>query len=250
MDTSLWTKEKIAERFRQYLGDEADQSREARRRRAILAAGYQLFLHHGYKKTTVDDIARKANVAKGTVYLYFKNKAELLLRCVAYEKQVLKDEIGKLLAPETPDRDRLRHWLRLAMFAVRDMPLSSRLMTGDLEMWDALDDAGSEQYAKMMKEGVDLCAHLIELAAPGVFDDEEKRKRVEVLMAMSFVSATFLDPRTRSDRELEPFLDTMVEVLLHGTLHPAARPDEAGRQREEGPREPLPPHAAGGDRGR
>lgn len=218
----LWSKEHVEARFRQFLGDDADQSKEAKKRRAILAAGYQLFLHHGYKKTSVDDIAKKANVAKGTVYLYFKNKAELLMHCVAFEKQVLKDDIIKLFSPELPDRDRLRYWLKLSLYAVRDMPLSSRLMTGEHEMFDALDDAWNEQIQQMRLEGAKLCMQLIEMAVPGVLSEEQKRRRAEVLTAMGYLSGHLLDPRMRSDRALEPFLDTMIDVLLDGVTHPAA----------------------------
>lgn len=214
-ETTLWTKEEIDARFAAFLGEESD-SREAKKRQGILLAGYQLFLHHGYKKTTIDDVARKARVAKGTVYLYFKNKAELLMHCVAFEKLRLKDDIGRVFAPETPDQDRLRLWLRLSLFAVRDMPLSSRLMTGDLEMWDALEDAKSAQYDAMRDEGTALCVRLIELAAPGAFDDEEKRRRADVLIAMGFLSGMLLDARMRNGGALETFLDTLVEMLLAG----------------------------------
>jgi AcrR family transcriptional regulator len=222
MTELIWSKEQVEERFRRYVGDEADQSREAKKRRAILAAGYQLFLQHGYKKASVDEIAKKAHVAKGTVYLYFKNKAELLMHCVAFEKQIVKDDITKLFAPETPDRDRLRHWLKLSLYAARDMPLSSRLMTGDHELLDALDDAKNAEMDAMREEGAKLCMQLIEMAAPGALSDEEKRARVDVLQAMGYLSAHLLDPRIRSERPLAPFLDAMIEVLLHGVTHRVA----------------------------
>ena len=44
---------------------------------AILAAAKQLFGHYGYRRTSIDDIAREACIAKGTVYLYFKSKEEI-----------------------------------------------------------------------------------------------------------------------------------------------------------------------------
>ena len=44
---------------------------------AILEAAKQLFGHYGYRRTAIDDIAREARIAKGTVYLYFKSKEEI-----------------------------------------------------------------------------------------------------------------------------------------------------------------------------
>jgi len=44
---------------------------------AILAAARTLFGHYGYRRTSIDDIAQEAGIAKGTVYLYFKSKEEI-----------------------------------------------------------------------------------------------------------------------------------------------------------------------------
>lgn len=51
----------------------ADSDREQR----ILDAAADLIAHFGYDKTTVDDIARKAGVSKGAIYLHFKSKDDL-----------------------------------------------------------------------------------------------------------------------------------------------------------------------------
>jgi AcrR family transcriptional regulator len=48
-------------------------------RQAILEAARSRFLHYGYKKTTIDEIAADAGVGKGTVYLYFGGKEDILL---------------------------------------------------------------------------------------------------------------------------------------------------------------------------
>lgn len=44
---------------------------------AILSAALTLFGHYGYRRTSIDDIAQEAGIAKGTVYLYFKSKEEI-----------------------------------------------------------------------------------------------------------------------------------------------------------------------------
>ena len=52
---------------------------EAQRRREFLDAALRLFLSQGYEATKVEDITRAAGVAKGTFYLYFGGKEDLLL---------------------------------------------------------------------------------------------------------------------------------------------------------------------------
>ena len=47
------------------------------RAEAILDPAEQLFIQFGYRRTTMDDVARRAGVAKGTLYLYFESKADL-----------------------------------------------------------------------------------------------------------------------------------------------------------------------------
>ena len=51
---------------------------------AIVLAGLQLFTQYGYRKTSIDDIAHSAQVAKRTVYLHFENKAAVLLAILEY----------------------------------------------------------------------------------------------------------------------------------------------------------------------
>src|ERR1700682_1313241 len=51
---------------------------------AVVLAGLQLFTRHGYRKTSIDDIAQAAQVAKRTVYLHFENKAAVFLAILAY----------------------------------------------------------------------------------------------------------------------------------------------------------------------
>ena len=53
----------------------------------IIAAATELFTAYGYRKTSVDEIAQRAHVAKGTIYLYFRTKAGILLHAVVEEKK-------------------------------------------------------------------------------------------------------------------------------------------------------------------
>ena len=49
-----------------------------------MLAGLRLFTQYGYRKTSIDDIARAARVAKRTVYLHFENKAAVFLAILQY----------------------------------------------------------------------------------------------------------------------------------------------------------------------
>jgi AcrR family transcriptional regulator len=51
---------------------------------AIVLAALELFARYGYRKTSIDDIAQAAQVAKRTVYLHFENKAAVFLAILEY----------------------------------------------------------------------------------------------------------------------------------------------------------------------
>ena len=53
------------------------------KRSSLLSHAYELFLNKGFNDTTISDIAKKSNVAKGTFYLYFKDKYDLRDQLVA-----------------------------------------------------------------------------------------------------------------------------------------------------------------------
>src|SRR5882672_3654440 len=58
-------------------GADARKARSAARREAILAAALEEFSARGFEATRLDDVARRAGIAKGTIYLYFRDKDSL-----------------------------------------------------------------------------------------------------------------------------------------------------------------------------
>src|SRR5215467_15753715 len=60
----------------------ARAERQAQRREAILAAALDEFSARGFAATRLDDVAKRANVAKGTIYLYFRDKETLFQELV------------------------------------------------------------------------------------------------------------------------------------------------------------------------
>lgn len=67
----------------------------------LLDAAYNLFIEKGITATAIDEIVKKAGVAKGTFYLYFKDKEDIL------EKLILKksSEIVKKALQEVSTRE-------------------------------------------------------------------------------------------------------------------------------------------------
>lgn len=64
-----------------------------KKRSVINDAAYRLFSNYGYKRVTMDDVAKEAGVTKKTVYDYYKNKNDLLLQLILNELQIMKQII-------------------------------------------------------------------------------------------------------------------------------------------------------------
>jgi AcrR family transcriptional regulator len=71
--------------------------RKAARPAEIVAAGLQVFVERGFAAARLEEVARRAGVTKGTVYLYFKNK-EALFKAVVRETIVPCIAEGEALA--------------------------------------------------------------------------------------------------------------------------------------------------------
>ncbi|MBU3679119.1 MAG: TetR/AcrR family transcriptional regulator [Candidatus Kapabacteria bacterium] len=64
------------------------------RRRDILSSARAAFLKHGIATTTMERIAQEAELAKGTLYLYFRNREELLMGLLADDLRTLTESIN------------------------------------------------------------------------------------------------------------------------------------------------------------
>ena len=56
---------------------------------SLLNASFELFTSQGINKTSISDIVEKASVAKGTFYLYFKDKYDIRNRLIAHKSSQL-----------------------------------------------------------------------------------------------------------------------------------------------------------------
>jgi AcrR family transcriptional regulator len=81
-------------------GRNARNARSAARRGAILAAALDEFSARGFEAARLDDVARRANVAKGTIYLYFRDKESLFQELI---RTMLTPIVGSIEAMGAAD---------------------------------------------------------------------------------------------------------------------------------------------------
>jgi TetR/AcrR family fatty acid metabolism transcriptional regulator len=88
------------------------QRKEAKRER-ILDGAVREIAGHGYYRTTVATIARRAGVADGTIYLYFKNKEDILVSIFERAMQRFDAEARRIVEDGTGAEDKLRRVVAL-----------------------------------------------------------------------------------------------------------------------------------------
>src|SRR5262245_1256858 len=80
---------------------------------SILRAAAKVFARSGYFNAKVSDVARNAGVADGTVYLYFKNKDDLLTSIFSWAmEEFLRRARAEMTETEDP-REKLRRFAQL-----------------------------------------------------------------------------------------------------------------------------------------
>jgi AcrR family transcriptional regulator len=64
--------------------------------RELFLAAYNLFIENGIEKTSIDDISKNAGVAKGTFYLYFNDKYDILNKLILQKSnEIIKEGLAK-----------------------------------------------------------------------------------------------------------------------------------------------------------
>src|SRR5690349_5352267 len=110
------------------------------KRERILDAAERIFAQHGFSAAKVSEIAKEAGVADGTIYLYFKNKDDLLISLFESRMErvngMLVGAIGKHEAP----RAKLLAFIEAYFGLVKAQPAAAEVLTVELR-----------QSAKFMK---------------------------------------------------------------------------------------------------
>jgi len=102
--------------------DQQDLARKTRkevlsewRHQEVLEAARRIFARLGYADTNVEEIAKEAGMAKGTIYLYFKSKEEIFAAVLASDVERLTDKTSEGMLAATTFADRLTVFLNLRL---------------------------------------------------------------------------------------------------------------------------------------
>lgn len=136
-----------------------DRGAPETKRAAILEAAQKMFSQYGYRRTSIDDIAREAEIAKGTVYLSFKSKEEIFRALSESLCARVMNEAAQGAALEAPLELRLAAMLEakygLYFELVQRSPHAAELMDSKNRLSADVFTASERKYAKMLREVIE-----------------------------------------------------------------------------------------------
>lgn len=189
------------------------------RRDSLIQAAAQVFSERGYQGSTMDEIARRAGVAKGTPYLYFSDKADLFY--AVFERWASEAMAGSEEALEAP-QDAPSRLLALALGAVAYMESHREMFPLTMEVWAASNTpALRERFASAL-------GGLYQAYRAAVADIvREGQARLEIRaevdaeavasLLTGAIDGLFLqcwfDPKLPAERFVRGFIATLIEGL-------------------------------------
>ena len=78
----------------------------------ILNAAIKVFAEQGFYKATISQVAREAGVADGTIYIYFKNKADILNNFFSHKTRLVFQRFRETVEQAENAEDKLRNLIR------------------------------------------------------------------------------------------------------------------------------------------
>ncbi len=110
------------------------------KRERILDAAETVFAQHGFFAAKVSEIAKEAGVADGTIYLYFKNKDDLLISLFESRMERVNAYLATNVAKHRAPKEKLIAFIRAYLALVKEQPAAAEVLTVELR-----------QSAKFMK---------------------------------------------------------------------------------------------------
>ncbi|MEM8788745.1 MAG: TetR/AcrR family transcriptional regulator [Pseudomonadota bacterium] len=205
----------------------------ARRRRKdarpseIITAAKQEFVEKGFADARLEDIAARAGVVKGTIYLYFENKEALFKDVIRSNLLPTVDEYTALVRDfPGPTPDLLKLMVRGMYDKMVRTELRSiiRILLAEGTKFPEILDF---YHAEIVTKGEALLRTILERGiARGEFRDapasHEQRMIVGPVIAAAFWQLTF---EAQEPLDLDSYIDAHLDMLMHGLCGANHRPD-------------------------
>jgi TetR/AcrR family transcriptional regulator, fatty acid metabolism regulator protein len=181
---------------------------------AILRGAIQVFARSGYFNAKVSEVARAAGVADGTVYLYFKNKDDLLVSIFNTTMAEFNARAHKELAEIADPRAQLRHFAKLhfeSLEADRDLAVVFQVeFRHSTKFMEQFSETMLADYLRMLREILE------QGQKQGIFRAEPNPKVVAKVIFGALDEMVTNWVLSHHNFKLTPLVDPVMDVFLRG----------------------------------
>jgi AcrR family transcriptional regulator len=205
--------------------DNSNDDIEAR----VLNAASELFVHFGYDKTTVNDIAAKAGVSKSTIYLRWKKKEDVFRALLVRESRlVMQDWIDRVEAD--PNGGTYGGWMRHALVSSFSNPFLTAMYKQDRRILGSMIDRSGQAQMFLQRQALFLRFFKAMQDANVVRKDINAHALTYLMNSMQFGLLYFADvvPPEHTP-ELSEVWEVMVEMVERLVTPEGGGNSEAGK---------------------
>ncbi len=205
---------------------------EQAKKECILAAAARAFARFGFKKAAVEEIAKDAGVAKGTVYLAADTKEDLFYQAVHREVRAWVADSAKIIDPRVPADQLLIQCAQAGMQYMENRPLVRDLLFGNHQLllpeWadrlDELRELGRQNLTEILRLGV----------RQGRFRDGLDLEEVSHVLEDVALTTHVFYHRPRPDREARVArrMAAAFDLLLNGLSPREVAPKQKAKHQE------------------
>ena len=184
------------------------------RRAGILDAALRVFGQYGYRRASMDDIAREAGIGKGTIYLSFAGKDEVFqaLSQALSERMLAGAEAARRGPGATADKLAAMSaaWFGTYVETIWRSPHAAELMDAKHRLVTGLISQAMIRYKQLVRDV------LADAADAGELDLEAAGLTADTAAELLIASARGLESSTESPDDYQRYLDVMVRVIVAG----------------------------------
>ncbi len=186
-------------------------------KRGIAEAAVRLLAREGSEGFTMDKVAAEAGVAKGTLYVYFKDKRCLLQHVKETTFQPLREEIAALLSGDLPPASKVEKMIRRHVAYFDEHRELLRVLLWQRQIAEShIKRQASDPYRALLAR---VAAVIEEGISQGAFRPLDPSRAASILVESSIATALH---RLRQERPspLEEDIHVLLEVVLRGLEAP------------------------------
>ncbi|GAB6909175.1 fatty acid metabolism transcriptional regulator FadR [Desulfosarcina cetonica] len=126
----------------------------------ILEAAITVFAKQGFFQSTIAQIAKAAGVADGTIYLYFKNKDDILVQFYQYKTRQIFERFRDVVQQATTAEEKLRSLIRVHLQEFQQDPHMAIVYQAETHQYHRRNDENLKEMSKLYR---DIISEVVEL---------------------------------------------------------------------------------------